>query len=126
MPHLYILKCADQTLYTGITVDLEQRVKEHNSGKRGAKYTRYRRPVKLVYSRKFRTHARAAAEEARIKRLGRVLKLEMIKKFALKKKNNKRTILQAQNKKPPIETELYKGLFHSNEHIVANYLRLSS
>ncbi len=79
MPCLYILKCADQTLYTGITVDLKRRVGEHNTGKRGAKYTRARRPVKLVYSRKFRTHALAAREEARIKSLNRKEKLEWIK-----------------------------------------------
>ncbi len=78
MYHLYILKCKDKTLYTGITVDLDRRVKEHNSSKRGAKYTRSRRPVKLVYSRRFRNRSNAQKEEARIKSLARKEKLLMI------------------------------------------------
>ena len=59
MYYLYILKCADKTLYTGITVDLSRRTKEHNHSKLGAKYTRARRPVKLIYSKKFKTNRRA-------------------------------------------------------------------
>ena len=47
--YVYILKCSDNSLYTGITKDLERRVDEHNSGREAAKYTRARRPVKLVY-----------------------------------------------------------------------------
>lgn len=77
MYYLYILKCADETLYTGITTDLERRVGEHNSGNRGAKYTRARRPVKLVYSKKFRNRSLAAKAEARVKKLSRKEKLEM-------------------------------------------------
>lgn len=73
MYHLYILKCADKTLYTGITVDVSRRVGEHNTSKLGAKYTRARRPVKLVYSK-------ASIEESRIKKLSRASKLELIKK----------------------------------------------
>jgi putative endonuclease len=69
--YLYIVKCADQTLYTGITVDLLRRVKEHNSTRRGAKYTRSRRPVRLVYSKKFRNRSLAAKAEYRIKKLSR-------------------------------------------------------
>lgn len=79
MYHLYILQCADKTLYTGITVDLDRRVGEHNSSKLGAKYTRARRPVKLVYSKSFRNRSKASIEEARIKKLSRALKLELIK-----------------------------------------------
>ncbi|OGJ03533.1 endonuclease [Candidatus Nomurabacteria bacterium RIFCSPLOWO2_12_FULL_41_10] len=78
--HLYILKCADKTLYTGITTDLKRRIIEHNSGKLGARYTRSRRPVKLVYSRRFRNRSAASREEARIKSLKRVHKLELINK----------------------------------------------
>ncbi len=78
MYNLYILRCKDKTLYTGITVDLDRRVKEHNSSKRGAKYTRSRRPVKLVYSRRFRNRSNAQKEEARIKSLSRKEKLLMI------------------------------------------------
>ena len=71
MYHLYILKCADKTLYTGITVDLKRRVEEHNSSQFGAKYTKARRPVKLVYSRRFKNRSNAQREEHRIKRLKR-------------------------------------------------------
>ena len=80
MYHLYILKCADGTLYTGITVDLERRIKEHNSSELGAKYTKSRRPVKIVYSKKFRNRSTASKEELRIKSLSRKEKLGMIKK----------------------------------------------
>ena len=81
MYYLYILKCADKTLYTGITVDLERRVNEHNSSKLGAKYTKARRPVELIYSKEFRNRVTASREEARIKSLTRKEKLEIIKKF---------------------------------------------
>jgi putative endonuclease len=78
--YLYILKCADKTLYTGITVDLERRIKEHNFSKLGAKYTSSRRPVKLVYSKKFRNRSLALKEENRIKNSSRKEKLLLIKK----------------------------------------------
>lgn len=78
MYHLYILKCKDKTLYTGITVDVKRRVKEHNSSELGAKYTLGRRPVKLAYSKKFRTRSTASREEARIKKLSRKEKLKII------------------------------------------------
>ncbi|MCK4799612.1 GIY-YIG nuclease family protein [Candidatus Parcubacteria bacterium] len=81
MYYLYILECADKTLYTGITVDLERRVNEHNSSKLGAKYTKARRPVELIYSKRFRNRVTASREEARIKSLTRKEKLEIIKKF---------------------------------------------
>ena len=81
MYYLYILECADKTLYTGITVDLERRVNEHNSSKLGAKYTKARRPVELIYSKEFRNRVTASREEARIKSLTRKEKLEIIKKF---------------------------------------------
>jgi putative endonuclease len=79
MYYLYILKCADKTLYTGITVDLERRIKEHNHSNLGAKYTRARRPVKIVYSKKFRNRSSASKEENRIKNLSRAKKFELIK-----------------------------------------------
>lgn len=78
MYHLYILKCADNTLYTGITVDLERRTKEHNHSKLGAKYTKARRPVELIYSKKFRNRSQAQKEESRIKNLSREEKLELV------------------------------------------------
>jgi putative endonuclease len=78
MYHLYILRCADDTLYTGITTDLDRRVAEHNTSRLGAKYTHGRRPVTLVYSRRFRTRGNALREEARIKRLPRTEKFLII------------------------------------------------
>ncbi len=78
MYYLYILKCADKTLYTGITVDLKRRIEEHNFSGLGARYTKSRRPVKLVYSKKFRDRSTASKEEVRIKTLSRKEKLEMI------------------------------------------------
>lgn len=76
---LYILRCADETLYTGITVDLERRVREHNTSTRGAKYTRGRRPVKLVYSQNFKNRSAASMAEARVKQLSRAEKLALIR-----------------------------------------------
>lgn len=79
MYHLYILRCADDTLYTGITTDLDRRLAEHNGElARGAKYTKARRPVVLVYSRRFRTRSNASREEARVKQLTRTEKLNLI------------------------------------------------
>ena len=79
MYHLYILKCADKSLYTGIATDLVRRVKEHNSSKLGAKYTRGRRPVKLVYSKKFKNRSLASKAESKIKTFSREEKLKIIK-----------------------------------------------
>ena len=79
MYYLYILECADKSLYTGIATDLERRVKEHNSSPEGAKYTRGRRPVKLVYSKKFRNRSTASKAESKIKMLSRQEKLKLIK-----------------------------------------------
>jgi putative endonuclease len=77
--YTYILKCADGTLYCGSTNDLEKRVHLHNHSKAGAKYTRGRRPVTLVYSERFRSLAKARAREAALKRLTREEKLAIIK-----------------------------------------------
>jgi len=74
----YLLKCRDGTFYTGITTDLARRVREHNASPRGAKYTRGRRPVRLIYAKKYRTRSAACREEARVKSLPRREKLEMI------------------------------------------------
>ncbi|MBR5917349.1 MAG: GIY-YIG nuclease family protein [Lachnospiraceae bacterium] len=78
--YIYILECADNTLYTGYTNDLENRLKAHNEGK-GAKYTKSRLPVKLVYSETFDDKKEAMSREWFIKhRLTREEKLELIKK----------------------------------------------
>jgi len=67
---VYILECADKTLYTGITNDLEGRLEKHVKGT-GAKYTRGRNPFKVVYTEKYRTKGRALRREAEIKALRR-------------------------------------------------------
>lgn len=77
--YLYILKCHDKTLYTGITTDLNRRLKEHNFSDLGAKYTKSRRPVKLAFSKSFKNRSLASKEEARIKKLSRVEKIKLIK-----------------------------------------------
>ncbi len=77
--YIYILRCKDQTLYTGITTDLERRLQEHNFTDKGAKYTRCRRPVELVYSEKATSRVTAASREYQIKRLNRKEKEQLIK-----------------------------------------------
>jgi len=74
---VYVLRCADGTLYTGWTTDLERRVKAHNSGK-GAKYTRSRTPVELVYFEEFDDKIEAQKREYAVKRLSRAEKEELI------------------------------------------------
>ena len=81
MYYLYILQCADKSLYAGITMDLAKRVNEHNNSKLGAKYTMTRRPVKIVYSKKFRNRSLASNAEILIKKLSREEKIELIKKY---------------------------------------------
>lgn len=75
---MYILECADGTLYTGSTSDLKKRIHEHNGTKAGAKYTRGRRPVKVVYVEKCKTLAQARKREVEIKRLTRTQKHRLI------------------------------------------------
>lgn len=74
---VYILECRDGTLYTGITDDLEKRLRAHNSG-RGAKYTRGRGPVELRYRELCAGHSAALRREMEIKRLSRVQKWSLI------------------------------------------------
>jgi len=78
MHTVYILKCSDNTLYTGSTVDLVKRLREHNELKSGAKYTRARRPVEIVYQKVCNTFAIARAREAEIKKMSRKDKLLLI------------------------------------------------
>lgn len=77
--YVYILICGDGTLYTGWTNDLNSRIATHNSGK-GAKYTRGRLPVKLVYKECFKTRQQAMSREYQLKKLTRQQKLELISK----------------------------------------------
>jgi putative endonuclease len=79
MYYVYIVRCTDGTLYTGITTDVVRRVEEHNTLPVGAKYTRGRRPVTLVYSAACSDRANASKEEARIKRLSRRDKMKLIR-----------------------------------------------
>lgn len=76
--YIYIIRCKDNRLYTGITKDLERRVKEHNSGY-GCRFTKYRAPVELVHSEKASSRPGALKREAAIKRLTRKKKLELIR-----------------------------------------------
>lgn len=76
---MYILRCNDGSLYTGWTTDLKNRVNAHNSGK-GAKYTRSRLPVKLMYYEEFSEKTNALKRENEIKKLTRKQKLDLIKK----------------------------------------------
>jgi putative endonuclease len=77
--HVYVLRCADGTLYTGATNDLARRVERHAAGK-GARYTRSRLPVALVWTRPARGRSAALSAEAGLKRLTRTEKLALIAK----------------------------------------------
>ena len=79
--YLYILRCGDDTLYTGITTDVEKRLEVHRSGK-GAKYTRGRGPLELVYRETCGSHSDALKREMAVKRLTRIQKEAMIAKHA--------------------------------------------
>ena len=78
--HLYILRCGDGTLYTGITTDVEKRFEAHQSGK-GAKYTRGRGPLELVYRETCGTHSDALKREIEVKRLSREQKQAWIAEY---------------------------------------------
>lgn len=82
MNYTYILRCSDDTLYCGWTNDLKKRLASHNAGK-GAKYTRSRHPVTLVYYETFETKEEAMSREFAIKRLSRKEKLKLIAGFEL-------------------------------------------
>lgn len=82
MNYTYILRCSDDTLYCGWTNDLKKRLASHNSGK-GAKYTRSRHPVTLVYYETFETKEEAMSREFAIKKLSRKEKFKLIEGFEL-------------------------------------------
>ena len=79
MHYVYIVKCADGTLYAGSTNDVEKRVHEHNATKSGARYTKARRPVALVYTERYRTRSKALKREVEIKKWSRKEKLHAIR-----------------------------------------------
>lgn len=81
---VYIVRCADDSLYTGIATNLERRVEEHNGqGKPGAKYTRNRQPVVLVYREQLASRSEASKREYQIKQLSRLEKLKLIESSAV-------------------------------------------
>ena len=86
MNWVYMLRCADGSLYTGWTNDLERRVQTHAAGC-GAKYTRSRLPVELVYAESLPTKSEALRREAALKRLRRAEKLELIQNYGTDEKN---------------------------------------
>lgn len=88
---LYILKCADQSLYTGITKNLERRFKMHSEGK-AARYTRTRLPLEMVYQETCRTRTEALIRECSVKNLPKLKKLALIEKF--KETNGKKNSIQ--------------------------------
>lgn len=83
MNYVYIVECSDGTLYTGWTNHLEKRIKDHNEGK-GAKYTKSKRPVTLVYYEEYESKEEAMKREYAIKQMSRSAKLKMIDSGALK------------------------------------------
>ena len=78
MWQVYIIKCKDDKLYTGITNNLDRRIAKHNSG-RGGRFTRTRKPVSLVYSERVRNRSVALKREAEIRRLDRSEKLDLVR-----------------------------------------------
>ncbi|MFT7559504.1 MAG: putative endonuclease [Flavobacteriales bacterium] len=76
---VYILRCADDSLYTGITTDIDRRLHEHNNTKLGARYTRARRPVELEWHESLNNRSEAQKREVAIKSLSRQQKLLLIK-----------------------------------------------
>ncbi|MCW8826155.1 MAG: GIY-YIG nuclease family protein [Gammaproteobacteria bacterium] len=76
--YLYIVRCADNSLYTGITTDIERRITEHNTDKKGAKYTRARRPVELVYHEQFDNRSEVSKRESEIKKMTIARKRQLI------------------------------------------------
>lgn len=77
--YIYIVCCADGTLYTGVTTDVERRVEEHNGTVRGAAYTRSRQPVACVYTERCDSRSAALKREYRVKKLSRAEKEALIK-----------------------------------------------
>lgn len=75
---VYILRCSDNSLYTGVAKDLDKRLRQHNHGRDGAKYTRARRPVELVYHERAENRSVAQRREHRIKCLSAVQKRQLI------------------------------------------------
>lgn len=82
--YLYIALCGDNTLYTGVTTDITRRIEQHNAGT-GAKYTRGRGPIKLLFCEEYPDRSKAQIEESRIKKLSKKNKQLLISEKLLKK-----------------------------------------
>ena len=82
---IYLLRCSDTSLYTGITTNLSQRLHEHNHTDKGAKYTRGRRPVNLVYQEKLLSRSEASKREYQIKQMKKSEKEQMVIDFTFLK-----------------------------------------
>lgn len=76
--YVYIVRCSDNTLYTGIATNLTRRIHEHNNSPKGSKYTRSRRPVELVYSEEAANRSQASHRENSIKQMTARQKLQLI------------------------------------------------
>ncbi len=98
MNYTYMVRCADGSLYTGWTTDLEKRIRSHNSG-RGAKYTRSRLPVHLVYAESFAEKEEAMRREAAIKKLSREEKEKLIEACTAPVKENTPSAAESRSKK---------------------------
>jgi len=78
---VYLLRCSDTSLYTGITTNISQRLHEHNHSRKGAKYTRGRRPVSLVYKEKMLSHSLACQREYKIKQMKKSEKEQIVSDY---------------------------------------------
>lgn len=78
--YVYMVRCSDDTLYTGVTTDVKRRVEEHNSEKKGAKYTKARQPVELVFKVMAKDRSKAQMKEAQLRKMSRADKLVMLQK----------------------------------------------
>ena len=79
--HLYVLLCADGSYYCGVTTEIGRRINEHNTSAKGAKYTKVRRPVRLVYHKPYKDRSSAQKAEYEFKRLRRAQKERIIKEY---------------------------------------------
>jgi len=83
--YVYIVECVDSSLYTGITTDVERRTEEHNRGRAAARYTRAKRPVKVVYVEDAESRSTASKREWALKKMSRAAKLQLINKARLQR-----------------------------------------
>ena len=122
MNYTYIVQCADGTLYTGWTNCLEKRLKAHNSGKNGAKYTKTKRPVTLVYYEGYATKEEAMSREYAIKQLTRA------KKFALMEFWDGRGshVFMRASAWNVFEKNYYTGIFATKQYITIKWQALPS